>query len=243
MLSLDLMQCVQAVRLAKQVGSQRSCHRAPAFSNSAQQEPQPPHAQRAEAVSRRLSIPIFMVSSVTGSGLPLLHAFLHALPAPLQTPTPTLTPPNTLFPISTAVFEGSHNSTSSNSSDGSIVDGVVMTDTAQPDNSISSEPQALLSNPGVVHDSRNTVAGEQPTHFQVDHTYEVKGVGCVVSGTVIAGTVAVGQTLNLGPHGQGGFSAVEVTCIQRSQVTHTTVRQHLMLSCTQNHSHQVFCQV
>lgn len=61
-------------------------------------------------------------------------------------------------------------------------------------------------------------AAKQQTHFQVDHTYEVKGVGCVVSGTVVSGQVGVGQTLHLGPHGQGTFTAVEVTCIQRSQV-------------------------
>ena len=56
------------------------------------------------------------------------------------------------------------------------------------------------------------------THFQVDHTFEVKGVGCVVSGKVVSGEVAVGQVLNLGPTGQGLFSEVQVTCIHRSQV-------------------------
>jgi GTPase len=52
----------------------------------------------------------------------------------------------------------------------------------------------------------------------VDHTFEVKGVGCVVSGTVVTGEVAVGQKLNLGPTGEGGFREVQVTCIHRSQV-------------------------
>ncbi|KAL0047701.1 hypothetical protein WJX82_009826 [Trebouxia sp. C0006] len=66
------------------------------------------------------------------------------------------------------------------------------------------------------------------THFQVDHTFEVKGVGCVVSGTVVTGEVAVGQKLNLGPTGEGGFREVQVTCIHRSQVPvrHVMSGQH-----------------
>ena len=57
-----------------------------------------------------------------------------------------------------------------------------------------------------------------PTHFQVDHTFEVRGVGPVLSGTVVSGSVALGQELLLGPDADGRFTAVEVTCIQRSQV-------------------------
>ena len=57
-----------------------------------------------------------------------------------------------------------------------------------------------------------------PTHFQVDHTFEVRGVGPVLSGTVVSGSVALGQELLLGPDVDGRFTAVEVTCIQRSQV-------------------------
>ena len=67
------------------------------------------------------------------------------------------------------------------------------------------------------HDPASGSAGPR-THFQVDHTFEVRGVGPVLSGTVVSGSVALGQELLLGPDADGRFTAVEVTCIQRSQV-------------------------
>ena len=54
--------------------------------------------------------------------------------------------------------------------------------------------------------------------LQVDQTFEVRGVGCVLSGTVVAGRVTLGQQLRLGPDDQGAFKDVTVTCIQREQV-------------------------
>ena len=57
-----------------------------------------------------------------------------------------------------------------------------------------------------------------PTHFQVDQTFNVTGVGTVVSGTVIAGHIDTGQHLMLGPTPSGGFADVTVTGIQRAQV-------------------------
>jgi len=55
---------------------------------------------------------------------------------------------------------------------------------------------------------------------QVDQTFEVRGVGCVLSGTVVAGRVTLGQQLWLGPDDRGAFKGVTVTCIQREQVRH-----------------------
>ncbi|KAL0041973.1 hypothetical protein WJX79_010692 [Trebouxia sp. C0005] len=84
--------------------------------------------------------------------------------------------------------------------------------------------------PHVTHESQAVKLARQLglTHFQVDHTFEVKGVGCVVSGTVVTGEVAVGQKLNLGPTGEGIFREVQVTCIHRSQVPvrHVMSGQH-----------------
>lgn len=167
-----------------------------------------------------------MVSSVTGSGLPLLHAFLHALPAPLQTPLQK--PPSMPEPphhtdsssLKSANPRGppcdNSSSSSNSSSNDSIVDGVVTADYPENGCSAGTASDHSLSHQ---HAHSNQSVGDLPTHFQVDHTYEVKDVGCVVSGTVVAGTVAVGQVLKLGPQGQAGFTAVEVTCIQRSQVS------------------------
>ena len=53
---------------------------------------------------------------------------------------------------------------------------------------------------------------------QIDQTFEVRGVGSVVAGTVGGGGIAVGQRLLLGPNAEAGFNPVIVTCIQRSSV-------------------------
>ena len=54
--------------------------------------------------------------------------------------------------------------------------------------------------------------------LQIDQTFEVRGVGSVVAGTVVGGAIAVGQRLLLGPNAEAGFNPVIVTCIQRSSV-------------------------
>ena len=79
-------------------------------------------------------------------------------------------------------------------------------------------------------------SGGPPTHFQVDHTFEVRGVGPVLSGTVVSGSVTLGQELLLGPDADGSFTAVEVTCIQRSQVG-------TYWECAGNHRRQCVCNV
>lgn len=42
-----------------------------------------------------------------------------------------------------------------------------------------------------------------PVEFLIDGVYMVKGVGTVVAGTLISGTVSQGQTLQLGPDKTG----------------------------------------
>ncbi|WIA18385.1 hypothetical protein OEZ85_009847 [Tetradesmus obliquus] len=46
----------------------------------------------------------------------------------------------------------------------------------------------------------------------------LEGVGWVVSGIAVSGTIEVGQSLLWGPTSDGGFSPVLVSCIQRSHV-------------------------
>jgi elongation factor 1-alpha len=48
----------------------------------------------------------------------------------------------------------------------------------------------------------------------VDRTYDVKGVGAVASGTIMAGEVEAGDELLLGPMADGSFREVEVRSIE-----------------------------
>ena len=217
----------------------------------------------------RLMVPIFVVSSVTGIGLPVLHAFLNALPALAHAANPLLDP--TLERGSGPVrhdcaseaasaakadvgLHGNHKADVTRSANGlQRADVGVMLNGHQrvdPMVAVNGQPKAaptaasnaqqkadvtvglMLGVNGqhqlddTINDHLSTDADSPHagytqtalTHFQVDHTFEVKGVGCVVSGTVVTGEVAVGQKLNLGPTGEGGFREVQVTCIHRSQV-------------------------
>ena len=58
----------------------------------------------------------------------------------------------------------------------------------------------------------------------MSHTFDVEGVGSVVSGTVLQGSVSVGQQLLLGPDVQGGFVDVEVTGVKRGHIPVRCVR-------------------
>jgi hypothetical protein len=48
--------------------------------------------------------------------------------------------------------------------------------------------------------------------------FEVEGVGPVVSGKALQGTIQLGQRVMLGPTSAGGFTEVAVRCIQRAHV-------------------------
>lgn len=181
-------------------------------------------------------MPVFAMSSVTGLGLHVLHAFLNALPALPHTATPLMESssvpteraehaehavPVEHAPLQSAAYSGSAEA--------------LRHDGKAWDLNMGHQKGSHVGN-GVVQEGSQNLARPQAavTHFQVDHTFEVKGVGCVVSGTVVSGAVAIGQVLNLGPTGQGLFSEVQVTCIHRSQV-HP--------SADSSHGNQLLCMV
>lgn len=113
-------------------------------------------------------VPIFKVSSVTGEGVPLLHAFLNALPT------------------------AAHG----------------LRDADSP----THEPTRDKIEPTPASGARGR------THFQIDHVFEVAGVGTVLSGVVRYGRVAVGDVFLLGPSERGAFQKVRVTSIHQAKV-------------------------
>lgn len=216
-------------------------------------------------------VPIFVVSSVTGIGLPVLHAFLNALPALPHAATPLLDPTLERGPVpvrhdcasevdpaakADIGLDGDHKADVTRSANGQqrADVGVVLNGHQRADSMGAANGQSMAAPTATSNADHNadvtvglvlgingqhqlddtgttnhdlSAEADSPhvdhkqtalTHFQVDHTFEVKGVGCVVSGTVVIGEVAVGQKLNLGPTGEGGFREVQVTCIHRSQV-------------------------
>ncbi|TPX55681.1 hypothetical protein PhCBS80983_g05110 [Powellomyces hirtus] len=58
----------------------------------------------------------------------------------------------------------------------------------------------------------------QPTEYDITDTFSVPGVGTVVSGTIITGSVHVGDQLMLGPDSNGHFMPTIVKSIQRKRV-------------------------
>lgn len=204
---------MQAVKLAGQLGDYRRSQASHAVQHHALYQHHP-------CASSGLLIPLFAMSSVTGLGLPVLHAFLNALPALPQTATPPVEPCTTAQQFSqTGSAAGVQNGGALEDSAGPAVNGAQVDHQTHTSNGKGMMPE---------RDARVQAAGQQiaATHFQVDHTFEVKGVGCVVSGTVVSGSVAVGQHFNLGPTGQGLFSQVQVTCIHRSQVQPPAASSH-----------------
>ena len=206
---------VQAVKLAGQLGDYR---RSPASSAAE------PHLllQHHAGPSSGLVVPVFAMSSVTGLGLPVLHAFLNALPALPHTATPLMENPSSHYAVAVA-----GHTVPAEHAEHAGLQPVSCSDTAtafqhhgKASDANGNRRMDSRAGNGVVQEGSMNAAKLQiaATHFQVDHTFEVKGVGCVVSGTVVSGEVAIGQVLNLGPTGQGLFSEVQVTCIHRSQV-------------------------
>lgn len=66
-----------------------------------------------------------------------------------------------------------------------------------------------------------------PTEFHVEDIFSVPGVGTVVSGTMVMGTVQINDTLQLGPDSLGQFTPVQVKSIHRRRcnVSHAVAGQ------------------
>lgn len=64
----------------------------------------------------------------------------------------------------------------------------------------------------------------QPAEFQIDDTYSVPGVGTVVSGTCLQGTIQLNDTLMLGPDALGKFQPIAVRSIHRKRMNVKEVR-------------------
>lgn len=64
----------------------------------------------------------------------------------------------------------------------------------------------------------------EPSEFQIDDTYSVPGVGTVVSGTTLKGTIRLNDTLMLGPDPLGHFQPVAVKSIHRKRMPVKEVR-------------------
>jgi len=63
----------------------------------------------------------------------------------------------------------------------------------------------------------------QPARMHIDDSYTVTGVGTVVTGTVMGGCVAAGQTLLLGPDQAGHWREVQVRSLRNKRVGVKTV--------------------
>ncbi|CAH3162768.1 unnamed protein product [Porites lobata] len=59
---------------------------------------------------------------------------------------------------------------------------------------------------------------DEPSEFQIDDTYSVPGVGTVVSGTCLRGTIRLNDTLLLGPDPLGQFQPIQVKTIHRKRM-------------------------
>lgn len=57
-----------------------------------------------------------------------------------------------------------------------------------------------------------------PAEFQIDDTFSVPGVGTVVSGTLLQGTIKLNDTLLLGPDALGHFQPITVKSIHRKRM-------------------------
>ncbi|XP_041474619.1 GTP-binding protein 1-like [Lytechinus variegatus] len=64
----------------------------------------------------------------------------------------------------------------------------------------------------------------EPAEFQIDETYSVPGVGTVVSGTTLKGTVRINDVLALGPDSHGHFQQVIIKSIHRKRMPVKMVR-------------------
>jgi GTPase len=72
--------------------------------------------------------------------------------------------------------------------------------------------------------TRMTGLDDLPAEFQIDDTYSVPGVGTVVSGTTLQGTIKLNDTLLLGPDALGHFQPIAVKSIHRKRMSVREVR-------------------
>merc|ERR1719195_829077 len=72
--------------------------------------------------------------------------------------------------------------------------------------------------------SRSPNTDECPAEFQIDDTYSVPGVGTVVSGTNLKGTIKVNDQLLLGPDPLGTFTPIAVKSIHRKRMPVSEVK-------------------
>lgn len=72
--------------------------------------------------------------------------------------------------------------------------------------------------------SRTPQNDNEPAQFQIDDTYQVPGVGVVVSGTCMKGVIRVNDTLLLGPNGLGDFIPMPIKSIHRKRMPVREVR-------------------
>ncbi|MHA1121350.1 MAG: GTP-binding protein [Candidatus Heimdallarchaeota archaeon] len=59
---------------------------------------------------------------------------------------------------------------------------------------------------------------EEPVEFQIDETFSVTGVGTVVAGTLMSGTVTIDDELLLGPEEFGNFQDVKIKSIHNKRL-------------------------
>jgi len=72
--------------------------------------------------------------------------------------------------------------------------------------------------------TRSPNTNSEPAEFQIDDTYSVPGVGTVISGTTLRGTVRTNDSLLLGPDPLGHFQAIAVKSIHRKRMPVTEVK-------------------
>jgi len=72
--------------------------------------------------------------------------------------------------------------------------------------------------------TRSPNTDTEPAEFQIDDTYSVPGVGTVVSGTTLRGTIKINDNLLLGPDPLGHFLPLAVKSIHRKRMPVLEVR-------------------
>jgi GTPase len=141
-------------------------------------------------------LPVFCVSCVTGARLPALHAFLNALPSSASSPA-SYSPTTSTTPCGIPDIQNKN---------------------ATIDELVSNNPLSVPHPP--------PPPSSIPTHFQVDGSMDIAGVGPVFSGVVISGSISIGDEVLVGPDDDGLFRNVVVSGLHRAQVEVETVREN-----------------